>query len=300
MKAFLKILTAIILGFIGVFIVSIVFLTPKSSNDAKQATSRSITVVFLGDSLTFGVGDTAGEHGYTGRVMKLLKKTYPQYKFSSYDFGKPGDRSDQILKRINQSTKQQQLLKKADLIIMTVGGNDLRQELLKNVDTKSSTSLTNSVKKSSTKYKTSLNNLLKGVANLRKSKSSLFIFGNYNPTFVNMASRTDINQDVKLYNAINEKLVKQQSNGFYVSIFRQLTYGQYQTSEEISKLTAEDLIANGKVGNKTQKSVLSGSIKIKNDYISQADHFHPNNLGYDYMAKELFKAINNNNTWQKK
>ncbi|KEP87566.1 lysophospholipase [Oenococcus oeni IOEB_0501] len=254
----------------------------------------------MGDSLTYGVGDTAGKHGYTGRVMKLLKKTYPQYKFSSYDFGKPGDRSDQILKRINQSSEQQRLLKKADLVIMTVGGNDLRQELLKNVDTKSASSLTSSVKRSSAKYETSLKNLLKRVAVLRKSKSSLFIFGNYNPTFVNMASRKDINQDVKLYNAINKKLVKQQTNGYYISIFRQLTYGQYQTSKQIKKLTSEDLIANGKVGNKTQKSVLSGSIKIKNDYISQADHFHPNNLGYDYMAKELFKAVNSNNIWQKK
>ncbi|AVI94196.1 putative exported lipase/acylhydrolase (lipoprotein) [Oenococcus oeni] len=299
MKVFLKILTAIVLGFIGVFVISII-LTPKSNNDAKQESSQNITVVFLGDSLTYGVGDTAGKHGYTGRVMKLLKKTYPQYKFSSYDFGKPGDRSDQILKRINQSSEQQQLLKKADLVIMTVGGNDLRQELLKNVDTKSASSLTSSVKKSSAKYETSLKNLLKRVAVLRKSKSSLFIFGNYNPTFVNMASRKDINQDVKLYNAINKKLVKQQTNGYYISIFRQLTYGQYQTSKQIKKLTSEDLIANGKVGNKTQKSVLSGSIKIKNDYISQADHFHPNNLGYDYMAKELFKAVNSNNIWQKK
>ncbi|KGI01740.1 lysophospholipase [Oenococcus oeni] len=299
MKVFLKILTAIILGFIGVFVISII-LTPKSNNDAKQESNQNITVVFLGDSLTYGVGDTAGEHGYTGRVMKLLKKTYPQYKFSSYDFGKPGDRSDQILKRINQSSEQQQLLKKADLVIMTVGGNDLRQELLKNADTKSASSLTSSVKKSSAKYETSLKNLLKRVAILRKSKSSLFIFGNYNPTFVNMASRKDINQDVKLYNAINKKLVKQQTNGYYISIFRQLTYGQYQTSKQIKKLTSEDLIANGKVGNKTQKSVLSGSIKIKNDYISQADHFHPNNLGYDYMAKELFKAVNSNNIWQKK
>ncbi|SYW20394.1 SGNH/GDSL hydrolase family protein [Oenococcus oeni] len=299
MKVFLKILTAIVLGFIGVFVISII-LTPKSNNDAKQESSQNITVVFLGDSLTYGVGDTAGEHGYTGRVMKLLKKTYPQYKFSSYDFGKPGDRSDQILKRINQSSEQQQLLKKTDLVIMTVGGNDLRQELLKNADTKSASSLTSSVKKSSAKYETSLKNLLKRVAILRKSKSSLFIFGNYNPTFVNMASRKDINQDVKLYNAINKKLVKQQTNGYYISIFRQLTYGQYQTSKQIKKLTSEDLIANGKVGNKTQKSVLSGSIKIKNDYISQADHFHPNNLGYDYMAKELFKAVNSNNIWQKK
>ncbi|EAV39446.1 lysophospholipase [Oenococcus oeni] len=299
MKVFLKILTAIVLGFIGVFVISII-LTPKSNNDAKQESSQNITVVFLGDSLTYGVGDTAGKHGYTGRVMKLLKKTYPQYKFSSYDFGKPGDRSDQILKRINQSSEQQRLLKKADLVIMTVGGNDLRQELLKNVDTKSASSLTSSVKRSSAKYETSLKNLLKRVAVLRKSKSSLFIFGNYNPTFVNMASRKDINQDVKLYNAINKKLVKQQTNGYYISIFRQLTYGQYQTSKQIKKLTSEDLIANGKVGNKTQKSVLSGSIKIKNDYISQADHFHPNNLGYDYMAKELFKAVNSNNIWQKK
>ncbi|OIM48054.1 SGNH/GDSL hydrolase family protein [Oenococcus oeni] len=299
MKVFLKILTAIVLGFIGVFVISII-LTPKSNNDAKQESSQNITVVFLGDSLTYGVGDTAGKHGYTGRVMKLLKKTYPQYKFSSYDFGKPGDRSDQILKRINQSSEQQRLLKKADLVIMTVGGNDLRQELLKNVDTKSASSLTSSVKKSSAKYETSLKNLLKRVAVLRKRKSSLFIFGNYNPTFVNMASRKDINQDVKLYNAINKKLVKQQTNGYYISIFRQLTYGQYQTSKQIKKLTSEDLIANGKVGNRTQKSVLSGSIKIKNDYISQADHFHPNNLGYDYMAKELFKAVNSNNIWQKK
>lgn len=298
-RVFLKIVLAMILGFFLVFTVSMIFLMPKNNNHVKQINSSNISVVFLGDSLTFGVGDTTGQQGYTGRVIKLLKKTYPQYHFSSANFGKPGDRSDQILKRLNKSEKQQKLLKNADIVVMTAGGNDLRQELMSHFDVKSAAALSNEIKKNSLKYHHSLNQLFIRIKQIRQ-KSSLFVFGNYNPAFVNIASRTDLNKDVQLYNAVNQRIVEKQADGHYISVFRQLTYGQYQRPDQIKKLIQEDKTANATTENKFQKSLLDGSSSIKNNFISQADHFHPNNLGYSYMAKQLFNSILSDKSWQTK
>lgn len=260
---------------------------------------RDISVLFLGDSLTFGVGDQTKQQGYTGRTIKLLEQTFPEYHFSYENFGKPGDRSDQILQRLNHSRQQQAALKKADILVMTVGGNDLRQQLIHNVNARSTNSLSRSIAKSRQQYQQSLTALFERIHAL-KAKVAVFLFGNYNPIFVNSASRTDINRDVQSYNAVNQKLVAAQKDGHYVSIFRQMTFGQYQSKKQIKQLIRADEIYNGRLANPLQSSLLNGKTIINNDYISLDDHFHPNNLGYDYMSKELFNSIRKNTQWQKK
>lgn len=61
--------------------------------------------------------------GYVGIIKKLLTKQYHN-QVTTYNYGKSGDLSDQILDRLQNQTAIQTNLKSADVIVMTVGGND--------------------------------------------------------------------------------------------------------------------------------------------------------------------------------
>ena len=93
----------------------------------------SINFVAVGDSLTEGVGDTTKQQGYTKRTAKQISKKY-NVKVDTSNYGKAGDRSDQILARIKANAQAKKDIKNADVITLTVGGNDLQQTLFKAVD----------------------------------------------------------------------------------------------------------------------------------------------------------------------
>lgn len=84
----------------------------------------------MGDSLTQGVGDQQKKGGYVSIIKQKVEKQ-DNTKVITSNFGVAGDRSDQILKRLNDQSNVQQKLKSADVIVMTVGGNDLMQTLEK-------------------------------------------------------------------------------------------------------------------------------------------------------------------------
>ena len=82
-----------------------------------------INLVALGDSLTEGVGDEKNMKGYSGRIAKKIRAQY-NVSVTVSNFGKAGDRSDQIKKRLDTQQKFQKRLQKANVIVMTSGGND--------------------------------------------------------------------------------------------------------------------------------------------------------------------------------
>ena len=57
-------------------------------------------------------------------IKQKLNKEH-NVSVTTKNFGKTGDRSDQIEKRVETSKNIQDFLKDADVITMTVGGNDL-------------------------------------------------------------------------------------------------------------------------------------------------------------------------------
>lgn len=270
------------------------WLTYQHFNNGPQKVA-AVKVVALGDSLTEGVGDPTNKQGYTGRIEKdLATKTDVNVTVDNY--GKSGDRSDQILKRLNNSTAQQTQLKKANVILMTVGGNDLMKTIKANIFISQPTQLTNQVKKSTDSYEDNLRTLLKNVRKYNPN-APIFLFGNYNPLYVYFANFKSFNQSVGEYNAIKKKLIKQYS-GYYVPTFRQLTYGQYQTASAKNKLVKDAQLANsGKAGNSNVVSTLTSGSKERNMYISSADHFHPNAKGYDVMADLLLKQMLKHDQW---
>ncbi|WP_165964911.1 SGNH/GDSL hydrolase family protein [Periweissella cryptocerci] len=256
---------------------------------------QAVKMVALGDSLTQGVGDPTAKQGYTGRIKKdLTNKTGVAVSMTNY--GKSGDRSDQILKRLQDSPTQQKNLKKANVILMTVGGNDLMKTIKANIFISQPTQLTNQVKKSTSSYENNLQKLLKEVRKYN-SQAPIFLFGNYNPLYVYFANFKSFNQSVSEYNTINKQLISQY-NGYYVPTFKQLTYGQYQTASARNKLVKDAKLANaGTAGNANVVSTLTKNDTERNMYISSADHFHPNSKGYDMMTDLLMKQMLKHDQW---
>ncbi len=94
----------------------------KSPAAAPLPASGTIRIVSLGDSLTRGTGDADGL-GYVGRLRLALEKENKQ-KVTLTNLGINGLESGRLLDQLKKS-QVQRLLSEANLILFTIGGNDL-------------------------------------------------------------------------------------------------------------------------------------------------------------------------------
>jgi lysophospholipase L1-like esterase len=86
-------------------------------------------IVAIGDSLTQGVGDETENGGYVG----ILNHTFEDHNLniSVENFGKKGNRSDQLLKRLEKE-EIASAIKEADMVLITIGANDIMNVLKSN------------------------------------------------------------------------------------------------------------------------------------------------------------------------
>lgn len=88
-------------------------------------TDGNLFVVTLGDSLTRGAGDANGQ-GYAGLVRQALEKRRGE-KLIFTNLAINGLQSPGLLEQVTQP-QVKKLLTEADLILFTIGGNDLFQQ----------------------------------------------------------------------------------------------------------------------------------------------------------------------------
>jgi lysophospholipase L1-like esterase len=89
---------------------------------------KDLKVVSIGDSLTQGVGDETESGGYVG----ILNNTFEDnnLNISIENFGKRGNRTDQLLKRLDNKDIASSI-KQADVLLITIGANDI-MKIVKN------------------------------------------------------------------------------------------------------------------------------------------------------------------------
>lgn len=94
----------------------------KTTIEKKVDEKKGLHIVALGDSLTRGTGDETGK-GYVGVLMDEIKeKSKKDVRLTN--LGITGQRSDQLKQQIQQAEVQRQI-QTADMIVVTMGGNDL-------------------------------------------------------------------------------------------------------------------------------------------------------------------------------
>lgn len=254
-------------------------LIPKSNPKLTKAdflkqTTKTLNYVAIGDSLTQGVGDTTDQGGFVPILAQALESKYG-YTVHSENYGISGNTSAQILSRMKKQTKIQTALKKADLMTLTVGGNDVMAVIRKNL-TKLSV---NSFKQPAKAYQKRLCSIIE-VARQDKSTLPIYVLGIYNPFYLNFPDMTQMQEVIDNWNTATEEVVKEYQNVYFVPINDAL-YKGIDGKEGIVQTSG------------TQTNVL-------NDALFEGDHFHPNNIGYQIMSDQVMEKISETkDSWTK-
>ncbi len=226
-------------------------LNPKASNlinktdvvAKEKKKTGTLQIVSLGDSLTRGVGDKEGI-GYIGRMKEDLQKDYKQ-KVALTNLAVSGAKMPDLLKQI-ESSGAQYSIKQADVIVLTIGGNDLFPgwESLGKIDLET-------YRPDTATFQNEAKKIIEEIRKLN-TDSPIFWLGLYNP-FEDVEDLKGSSNIVVDWNASLEKLALNDKNVYITPTF--------------------DLFQN------------------RGKELLYSDHFHPNEVGYTYMADRLVQNV---------
>ena len=261
---------AFFLASLLLFIVIFSVLIPKSDTEltkkdflAQEATP--FHYVAIGDSLTEGVGDTTNQGGFVPLLAQSLTDTY-DYQVTDSNYGVSGNTSKQILQRMQEKTDIQKSLVKADMMTLTVGGNDVMAVIRKNLTSLSVSTFTNPAKS----YQKRLRQIIE-LARAENEDLPIYILGIYNPFYLNFPDMTEMQEIVDNWNNATESVTEEYANVYFVPINDDLYKG-----------------INGEEG---IVSTSGDQTTVINDVLFSGDHFHPNNIGYQIMSDVTMEKI---------
>lgn len=255
-----------LLGFLLLFHLLVPSAQPVLSKaDYTKSKIKRFSYVALGDSLTQGVGDTTNQGGFVPLVAQSLTND-EGYQVDAQNFGVAGNTSNQILKRMEENPEIADALAKADLMTLTVGGNDLRKVILDNITSLKITTF----KKPSIAYS---KRLLRIIELARKDNPNLpiYVLGVYNPFYLNFPEMTDMQVIVDNWNQTTQETVDKLDKVYFVPI--------------------NDLLYQGIDGQEGVVQTSGDDTKIINDALYQGDNFHPNNTGYEIMKRAVLEKM---------
>lgn len=223
---------------------------PGTSAAAQQSPPGQIGIVVIGDSLAKGTGDDQGK-GFGLRTVDLLKANDGSRQVLQLgNLGINGLLASGLVQELDD-TGVKHMLQEANLILLSIGGNDLFQgaeALESGEDLPTEAELNKSIDAASVRFKT----VIKKLEDINPQAKLVYI-GLYNP-FSDLAQMKDIgNRGIARWNSSVQTVLNAYSNTLVVPTY--------------------DLFA----GNLTK--YLSG------------DHFHPNGDGYEQIATRIVQSL---------
>lgn len=225
---------------------------------------KKINYVALGDSLTEGVGDKTSQGGFVPLLSHELDDNY-DVNVIYQNFGVAGNTSKQIYTQITKQKKIQTAIQKADLITLTVGGNDVMQVIRQNITNLSE----NSFDQPAQAYQKQLSELFDYIRT-QNDHAQVYVLGIYNPFYLNFPDIVQMQTIIDKWNNASQSIVDQREKMYFVPI--------------------NDLLYKGIKGNQGVTERDKKSSTIANDALFEEDHFHPNNTGYKIMSDAVAKA----------
>jgi len=182
------------------------------------------TIVALGDSLTRGTGDEEGK-GYIGYLVEELEEKTDE-KLTLHNYGVKGYRSEQLLTQVKGETIQNQI-RHADVILMTIGGNDLFQGGQTLVSPKQG-----EISVIKDRYVKNLKETIDIIKSLNED-AVIFLVGLYNP-FIDLEEAVTTTAIVRDWNYSTNQLLDQYPNSVFVPTFDlfQLKVNDYLFSDK--------------------------------------------------------------------
>ena len=265
----IEIVVFVVAIFFFFFLISHFLIRPAgselSNKDLKSAlTQKRLNYVAIGDSLTEGVGDQTNQGGFIPLLSNAISEI-SDVNVVSQNFGVAGNTSTQIYKRMTKEKKIQSAIKKADVITITVGGNDV----MKVIRTQLTNLTENSFEKPAQTYQKQLTEIFDFIRD-NNPNAQVYVLGIYNPFYLNFPDITEMQDVIDHWNQATQEMVMEQKKMYFVPI--------------------NDLLYQGVDGNRGVTSSDGDIQTITNDALFEEDHFHPNNIGYQIMSDAVAVA----------
>jgi lysophospholipase L1-like esterase len=214
--------------------------------------AAEIRIVALGDSLTKGTGDHTGE-GYVKQVAEGLRSEWNKPVTIINNLSINGLRADELAERLDSDNGFAYALKSANLILLTIGGNDLfHQTRARNAGRKLSAFTMLEQTKELPTAMTRFDRVIKELYKINSTAKIVYV-GLYNPFY-------DI-EELRI-------------GSLQVQQWNEEAYSMLHSYPNMIMIPTYDLF-EGKIG----------------DYLSN-DHFHPNHQGYGKIASRILDSLN--------
>lgn len=173
---------------------------------------KDIQYVALGDSLTEGVGDELDQHGYVGRLSKEMETWRGVKSVTVTNTAKRGRRSDQLIDQI-QSGKIDDELERADIISLTIGGNDLMKIVRSNI-----TDLTKEVFDDKRPAFQQRYETIMQLIRERNPNAPIILIGIYNPLSIFTKEKSDMNTIMREWNSDIRGFANQDDHAVFINV----------------------------------------------------------------------------------
>ena len=171
-----------------------------------------IEIVSLGDSLTQGVGDTTDKGGYLPYLRHLLEKEPTITSVNFVNYGVKGNRTDQLLKRMKSENVIADI-KKADSVVITIGGNDIMRVFRQNIiDLKME-----QFEKARIGYEKRLEQILNKVRS-NNEHAQIYLVGVYNPFTKVLSAFQELDIIMDQWNSSGRTIVEGYENAYFIEI----------------------------------------------------------------------------------
>lgn len=202
-------------------------------------------ITAIGDSLTQGVGDSKKAGGYVG----VLETELAQDGYDVYidNHGKAGDRTDQLLKKLNKKEIKASI-NNADVILITIGANDIMKVLRDNIVDLDFEHF----EREEPKYEERLHDIFTTLRN-ENDDAQIYLLGFYNPFEQYFDDVPELEQIVNEWNEMGKEITEGYDGVYYIP------------TKDIFDQATENLFYE--------------------------DNFHPNDRGYELMAKRVHGRI---------
>lgn len=219
------------------------------TDDTGTGPDGHLDIVALGDSLTTGMGDNAGL-GYVGRVKEKLAEAGDMPVRLLNNLAVNGYRTDQLLSDLNKASVAD-ALRNADVILFTIGGNDLFRYIREEIDVLSESLTGEELRAAIPEPAERLGQIMDRLAEIRPEALIVYV-GLYNP-FLDLDETRESSAAVAEWNYRASQYAYKHPNVLFVPV--------------------ADLFERDPVR-----------------YLYN-DHFHPNAEGYERMAERVFQAL---------
>ncbi|WP_180954474.1 SGNH/GDSL hydrolase family protein [Bacillus sp. V5-8f] len=183
-----------------------------------------VQIVSIGDSLTQGVGDSTNQGGYLPYLRKKLEKEPEVTAAYMINHGKRGNRTDQLLTRLD-GEKMKEDIQNAECIIITIGGNDVIKIVRDHISNLTMDQFT----QAKTGYKERLIKIMDKVR-LYNQDADIYLVGLYNPFSNWLSNFRELDTIMYEWDGISREVVTNYSNAYFIEI------------GDIFKNTQEDLL----------------------------------------------------------